>query len=114
MYRKQSELIETPRGIGVVYESNGEFVGNAKYDLKIEQNTITSASDNQKVRGLKFISGRMEIIEGEKDLITEDWGDLTLNLEDGRSLIFFVKHGDPSSGAYQIVSSGKSLKEKEA
>lgn len=108
MYKKQREIVETMQGQGKLYDEYNEFVATVMYDIKVEQNVIIS--DTQKTPGLKTVSGRIEIQEGEKDLITEDWGNLTLRLDNDRTLTFFIKHGDPYSGAYQILGSGKDLR----
>lgn len=106
-YQRRREVVETMTGEGKIHDEHNQFVARVGYDIKVEQTTIVS--ETQQTPGLKTYSGRIEVIEGEKDLISEDWGDLTLHLSDGRTLLFFVKHGDPYSGAYQVLGSRQEL-----
>ena len=103
--RKEYRSIENPIGVGEVW-NKGERISKVEYGLIVQQEVLI-ASDFQKSEEtelLKSISGSISVLEGIKDLW--DKGTLTLTLQDGRKVDFFVKSGDPVSGNFTIQPTG--------
>lgn len=75
------DVIEQCSGVGRIYDENGQHIGESRYDLQVLQEVHDSPTGD--VPGLKRIEGTVEVIA--------DIGRaLTIHLEDGRRLDFFI------------------------
>ena len=93
--------LETTRGEGDVYRE-GNLIARARYNLEVTQKMIQTSSDE--IPGMKNVSGQIEVIEGEDYLFDYDF--LTLHLNDGRGMEFFVTKVDISSGVHSVQHTG--------
>jgi hypothetical protein len=103
MSERKKRIIESLTGTGNVYKDN-EVISDVQYRLQITQEFIISRSHSstEELPGLKEISGQIDVISGERDLM--DGNMMTLQLKDGRKWKFFAPRGDFISGSYQVVS----------
>jgi hypothetical protein len=103
MELKKYKMLEAPHGVGKVYKDDRE-IARVNYQLQIKQEFIIekSSSGEEETPGLKEITGQINIIEGERNLI--DGSVLTLYLSDNRKWQFFTNRGNPISGNYVAVN----------
>jgi len=80
--------IEQLSGNGYVFD-NDENLGKINYRLYVYQDVIDVSGEE--VEGLKSVSGS---ISSNDAMRLFDKNNLTLNLEDGRCIKFFVSHSD--------------------
>jgi hypothetical protein len=103
--RKRCKCIENPEGVGEVWEKDKK-VAKVTYNLDVQQEILITESFNKtsELEGMKYISGSITILEGEKHLIGRD--KLTLNMQDGRKIDFFITHFNPMVDNIQIQPTG--------
>lgn len=109
MSKKKFKTLETPSGIGEIYRDDME-IAKARYKLNVRQSFIVVSTHDgeEEIPSLKEITGKISVIDGERNLI--DGSVLTLHLADGRKWQFFANRGDPISGSYSAVNtSGEGL-----
>jgi len=82
------EEVERMDGTGMIVNANGSMVGRRRYHLVVYQEMLDGGPGHPKLPGLRDIRGRITVegVEG----VSLQGADLTLQLEDGRSLPFFI------------------------
>ena len=102
--RKYKHL-ESPEGIGEVWEKD-KIIARVNYSLYVQQEIIIMKSfdTTDEAEGMKSISGSISVIEGEKHLFGRDR--LTLNMQDGRKIDFFVSRFSPMDENIEIQPTG--------
>ena len=95
------KVLESPRGNGMVFQ-NEKMLSRVSYELSVLQQMIVAGDGEQE--GLKLISGTLSVLKGKTKL----WGfdRLTLHLQDGRNLDFFIKEARLVSNEYIIQPTG--------
>jgi hypothetical protein len=98
--------IETPEGLGNIYR-NDQKIADVRYALQVNQEysiarTLGRSSPSE-VPGVKNITGKIEVLKGERNLMGET---LTLHLEDGHELKFVASQGNIMAGTYTVRGSG--------
>jgi hypothetical protein len=88
----------TLTGRGTVYEE-GCWLADVTYHLTIEGGEILESD----------VLGRVEVVAGERDLLFNHTHPLTLRLEDGRALKFYVARADLSEAIYQVRAGGAQI-----
>jgi len=91
--RKTRSILENVKGMGAVYHGE-EFIRELGYDITVWQEWLHS-SGAAPIEGLQEITGLVFDINspiGVADLV--DGRVLTLHLEDGRRLDFFIRNSD--------------------
>ena len=109
MTKKRKKPVENPSGIGKVFRDDG-YLSDVRYRLRVVQEILIAASfaGEEEIEGLREITGDIDVIKGEGNLISDE--QLTLQLEDGRTWKFITKSGDPLSARYQVMNaSGEGL-----
>jgi len=103
MTTKKFKILDTLSGVGSVYKSEN-LIANVQYELQIGQEFIISRSSSgeDEIPSFKRITGLLNIIDGEKNLIGRDI--LTLQLSDGRKWSFFATNYDSYSGTFSLVN----------
>jgi hypothetical protein len=103
--RGKNRLLETPGGVGTVWEGNIE-IAKVNYQLKVQQevSVISTSGKTEEIEGLKSMTGSISVLKSTKQL----WGTdkLILHLKDGRKIDFYIKAGGPGSGNFHIQPSG--------
>jgi hypothetical protein len=95
--------LANPKGSGVVYKGDEELA-QISYELIIKQE-VHITEDGNEVEGSIDQHGEIFVLEGRKNLYGME--KLTLRLEDGRYIDFFLgRIGDETIGKYHIVPSG--------
>ncbi len=91
------KVIERLTGAGKVYRENGDLLGDAQYDLRVIQEfkDVGTKDGPELLPGLKDVVGH---VTGLDNLVLIG-AELTLHLEDGRRLRFFVTDQDGRIGA---------------
>jgi hypothetical protein len=81
-------------------------VSKVSYTLKVKQGALTTESEKSEgvEEGHNFFSGNIIVLDGEGFLF--NMGRLTLHIEDGHRVDFFVKKGEPMIGRYEIQPHG--------
>ena len=93
--------IEAPRGIGKICDGE-RYIATVTYALRVLQEVIGTRhwTGSRAVQGTRQITGGFEIVRGN---LPFDGDQLTLTLEDGRSLLCFIAGAGPE---YTIDLSG--------
>jgi hypothetical protein len=108
--KRKNQIIGEPRGAGEVYRAD-TWLAHVGYSLVVKQ-TILTKPGGPVVPGPKDITGEITVLEGERDLIANQQGQLMLHLEDGRKLAFLILQQDPTSATYEITNAtGEGLTE---
>ena len=94
------------KGVGEVYDGNNKLA-EARYELVIEQEaTIAeSFSGTEEIDGLQSGTGSILVKKGRIGLLNTV-KKLTLHIDDGRKVDFFVTNGDANVGRFPIKLSG--------
>ena len=84
------ELSEQLSGAGPVYRKGGDFVDQARYELRVYQNysDASGMGDPATLPGLRDIEGRVTGLDNFA--LVPDRTRLTLHLQDGRRLDFQI------------------------
>ncbi len=93
------KVVERLSGAGTVYREDGDLLGNAQYDLRVYQEfkDVGTKDGPELLPGLKDIEGHVTGLDNFA--LTNEGAKLTLRLEDGRSLRFYVTDLDGRIGA---------------
>jgi hypothetical protein len=91
-------MLETPSGQGSVYDGR-TLIADVRYWLHMSKNfrTVKSPAGMWRLPGPVNITGEIEVISGERDLL----GTFTLQLADQRQWDCVIKAGASGSGKYQ-------------
>jgi hypothetical protein len=102
-------ILETPSGQGSVYDGR-TLIADVRYWLDIRKNfrTVKSRSGMWRLPGPVNITGEIEVISGERDLL----GTFTLHLADQRQWVCVIKAGDAGSRQYQASNGAGGLTAK--
>ncbi len=103
MTRKTFRELETPTGTGEVY-GDGKLLFRVKYSLRATQE-ILHIDGSSTVEGVRSVSGQLSPPEDDPyAFLVREEDNLTLYLEDGRKLDFFIIDSGgaiaPKSGFY--------------
>src|SRR5687768_14343870 len=83
------QLIEQPAGVGLVSRSDGAPVRPMRYSLSVYQDVYEDG-----MRGVFNIEGRVGVDAVEGISLAHEGAELTLALDDGRVLDFFLTNSD--------------------
>lgn len=81
------EVEEELEGVGEVRRADGKSVGMARYSLLVHREMHPAGPGEPEIPGLRDVSGK---VEGLDNFGLMDEKRLTLELEDGRRLDFFI------------------------
>lgn len=102
MSKRTKSRIESISGIGKVFDGEQE-ISTVNYQIYIDQyvDHILTTDGYDRVSGAKQIHGRLQVIEGERNLAGNG---LTLELSDGRKWEFSVKSQNPFAGHVEVLN----------
>jgi len=103
--RREYKHLESPEGVGEVWQGD-KRIAQVEYSLDVQKEIIITESfdGTNELEGKSFISGSIFVLEGEKHLIGRDI--LTLYMQDGRKIDFFVTNISPPDKNMQIQLTG--------
>jgi hypothetical protein len=88
--QKDTHMHQILSGQGKVYE-DGHCIADAHYDLEVEAGDII---------------GQIIVVYGERDLFFNRKHPLTLRLDDGREVKFYIAKADTIHTTYQVQARG--------
>ncbi len=104
--RRTYETLESPKGVGHVYQGSRKLV-EVSYCLNVQAVTQTAKvrKETRQAEEPKSMTGWIIVLGGDvRDLWTRDR--LTLRLEDARNVDFFVTRYNPIGGTVAIEPTG--------